>query len=521
MTVTWSWSIEACIGAGIADLAGNQICDLTGAEIHDMGWADLTVDTLNDEAVEWDQGIGGAGMTDLVAQSGTLTFVLDNSEANSIGRLGAYSFGHANVRAVLWKRGCEVRIGITKGGVTDYYLYYVSNCEPTAGAFLERKVTVTATDWISKAARHGLARLPVQVNQRPDQVLQTLIGAAADPPINYVLNTEPQTIFAYSLHDEADEKTKLLTVLQKVAQSSGGSIFIDSDSDEGETLRYEHRLMRPSRSVIAAFSDTMSALEVSWPIEDVVDGIKVTYNPGKVDTSDVVLAEITTKVRLAPGQRYDFDLRYRDPNGLSNRVSALSIAEQVAGTDYKASALEDGTGSDLSASLVVTLSVGANSASVGLYNNATVTMYVNTFQLRGKGLYLYEALSYVQGVNNGENPFNYNSPYMSTYWDAKNQAELLYTRMSDATRPTVGTVGFSADYDDTFFGYYRSGHIGYPYTLTETVTGLSTRKFYINKRKLKIEKGRLLVEWLGEPADQYSFLRLDTDPLDSASYVLA
>jgi len=111
---------------------------------------------------------------------------------------------------------------------------------------------------------------------------------------------------------------------------------------------------------------------------------------------------------------------------------------------------------------------------------------------------------------------------MSEYFDAKNYAELLYLRMSDDTRPNVGVVGFYADSDDTFFGYFWDGHIGYPYTVSETVTGLNTRKFYINKRSMRIERGTIYVEWLGEPADQYTYLQCDAShTLDDATKVLA
>ena len=523
MTATWTWSIDAAIGDAIYDETDDPILDATDDPIRDNGWLSLTEDVIaQGETIEWNQGIGGAGMTDLVSQSGTLTFTLDNSEVNSAGALGAYSFGHANVRTDEWKRGAQVRIGIEYGGDVEYWMFYVINCEPSAGAFGDRKVVVTASDWISRAALTGISKLSVQTGQRPDQVLQTLINAAASPPVNYVLNTETQTVFAYALHGEQDEKTRLLTVLQKIAQSSGGAIFVDSDATHGETLRYEPRTMRPMRSVVASFNDTMTEVEVSWPEEDVIDQVKITYNPGKVDTVNVVLAEITQEIRLAPGEVRAIDLRYRDPNGLSNRVSALSVAAQVAGTDIKASSIERDGGTDLSSSLIVSLVAGANSASASLYNSAAVTMYVNTFQIQGKGLYLYDPLSYVEGSDDPLHPFDYSAPYMSEYWDAKNYAELLYGRMSDNTRPNVGKVGFYADYDDTFFGYLLNGHIGQPYTLTETVTGLSTRKFYINKRSMRIERGTLYVEWLGEPADRYTYLQCDAShALDDATKVLA
>ena len=172
MTATWSWSLDAAIGDVICDETGDPILDEADSPIRDDGYISISDDVIvQGESIEWNQGIGGAGMTDLVAQSGTLTVTLDNSEANSVSTLGAYSFGHPNVRTERWKRGAQIRFGISYGGDTEYFFYYVTNCEPTAGAFGDRKVIVTASDWISRAALTGISKLSVQTGQRPDQVL--------------------------------------------------------------------------------------------------------------------------------------------------------------------------------------------------------------------------------------------------------------------------------------------------------------------------------------------------------------
>ena len=522
MTVSWSWVVEACLGQAITDEAGESITDEAGNEISDHGWLDISADVMRDETIEWSQGIQGTSMTDLVASSGTLSLVLDNDVTNSWGAQGAYTPNHANVCSDLWLRDIAVRIGIVYLGRYDYYVYYLSKIEPSAGQFLAPTVELSGEDWISRAALANVPPLAVQVGQRPDQLIASILAATGAPPINATINTEPQTVFTYALHTESDG-TKLLTVLQKIAQSAGGAIFVDSDETDGETLRYEHRLMRPARAVIAALDNSMSDLEASWSVEETVDLVRVQYNPGRVDTVDQVLGSMPSPQRIPAGGGVLVELRLRDPDGLANNVSALSLVTLVSGTDYLASSIEGDGGQDLNASLsIARRETTASSVSYYLVNTAAVPMYVSLFQQHGKGIYLYDPIFYALGAESPIMPSEYNGQYMSNYFDAKNFAEMLYSRLHDETRPEVGRVGFYADYDSTFFRYFSTGHIGHPYTLTEAVTGLATRKFYINGRTMRIERNTLYVEWIGEPADRYTYIQCDAShPLDDGNYVLA
>lgn len=501
MTVSWSWAIEMYLSGS---------------------WVDVSADVLRRDPIEGDEGINGIGPNYHIAGSGSLSFYLDNGESNSAGLLGYYAPGHTNCRTG-FARGAAVRVKFTYGARIEYFKYYITMINATPGQFRERKTHVVAADYMYKLSLMKLKGVNVQVNQRPDQVVDTVIGSLAEPPEIESYQTEPFTTFEYALHGEKDEKSTIMNVLTKVVSSSGGYIFKKSDATKGETLVYEHRLARYDRAVLAAFDNDMSSISVEWNDEDVIDGVRLTYNPGRVDETDVVLGSIPDEITLAAGETRKIELRLRDPNGLATRVSAISYADLVAGTDYKFSSVSGDGGSDLNASLGITPNTdSSNVFSAIVANNSSVTGYLNLFQKRGKAIYLYESLDVLAGVDTPVNELSYEMPYVANYYVAVSFCDMLETRGSDTTSPRVGEVGFYADASDTMMGWFLDGVPGQPFTTTETATGLSTKKFFIQFRKFKIHKGILWVEWLGEPAETITYLHLDTvgETLDS-TYVLA
>lgn len=498
MTVSWSWKFEMY---------------LSGA------WVDCSRDVLtqDDHEISWDQGVKGFGPKYRVAGSGDLTLYLDNSEANSGKKLGYYSPGHTNCRTG-FARGIPVRISFTYGATTDYYRYYITKIKPSVGQFGERTTMLQAADYIYKLSEMNMNKVPVQVAQRPDQVIATLHAALSTAPQTASLTTEPFTVFDYSLHDLRDESTKPLTAIKNVVESSGGYYYIDSNTTNGETAVYEDRLSRYLRTPIAAFSNSLNDFDLEWSNEDVYDQVRVTYSPGRVDTDDVILSSIPNQITLAAGETRTIEMRLSDPNSRNTRVSALSIVDPlVAGTDYKFSSISGDSGTDLNASLGVTLTPGGNTVSVALVNNASVTGYIekDCLQIRGKAIYLYDGLDIISGNADAANSISIDLPYVASYYEGKARADMWESRLS-VDQPRVGNVSFNADYDATFMGYALNGKIGQAFTNTEGATGLSTKKFFINYRKFTISKGLLMVEWLGEPAGTESFFQLDVDSLDGS-----
>ena len=139
---------------------------------------DITADVLlGVQPLHCSYGIKGSGPLDRVAQTGTLTFALNNSASNSGGVQGYYTPGHANARTG-WDLGVLVYVGFTYGGTT-YIKFHgtVNGIVPDAGQYQRQAVVVTCTDWIDEAAVSKLKEVAVQEDRKAGQLVTTLMTA--------------------------------------------------------------------------------------------------------------------------------------------------------------------------------------------------------------------------------------------------------------------------------------------------------------------------------------------------------
>ena len=83
------------------------------------GWTSVLSDVRTSENVACEYGIRGSGPDDLIADSGSLRFALNNGEWNSVSTLGYYSLLHSSKRSGFDYR-IPVRLRITYGGTTFY-----------------------------------------------------------------------------------------------------------------------------------------------------------------------------------------------------------------------------------------------------------------------------------------------------------------------------------------------------------------------------------------------------------------
>jgi hypothetical protein len=223
----------------------------------------------------------------------------------------------------------------------------------------------------------------------------------------------------------------------------------------------------------------------------------------RVDTSDVVLATIQDEFTVQPGETITRTLRYRDPDTGTSRISASSLVDPVAGTDYKFSATSGSGGSDLNASITITMTYGANSASAVIVNGSASTAYSQLFQLRGKGIYTYDPVESIS-INTtsvtayGERVLQFQAPYQTDSNIASDfSAELLRRYKSPFT--DVPSVRFSASTAALLNAAVRLD-IGDRVKIIETVSGVS-REYFINYTTLELTPaGVLYAEWLLEPA---------------------
>lgn len=402
-------------------------------------WYDLTndVDAPTNNVLgntEAERGISGNGPLDFVADTGTLSFDLNNYAVE-----GKYTYGHPNALAG-WKKGVKIKQVFTYDG-RDYIEFKgVVNSITDAGAKAERK-HVMCVDWMEYAAEHSIDNPGILANQTGDQVLDTTLGLMPIPPeateFDTGINTFP-TAF-----DTVTSKTTALDEMVKVALSEISSIYLRADRTYGETLVFENARARNGFRELTPFmvpssdagfllkadggkvltadggrlllnttqtldlNDNTSVLDYDTEDgENVLNRFAVYVVPRRKDTTAKVLFQLDAPIEIASGDTITIKGTYANPDGgLPVNVNPSDMITPAATTDYRAFVNDDGTGTEFTADLTVTPDYGTNGFEHEVFNGSANTGFITLFNCRGLGVYTYNQISTVAKDIDSQNEF--------------------------------------------------------------------------------------------------------------------
>lgn len=501
ITFDWSWLLEAYI---------------SGA------WVDISADVMShDTAIVAERGIEGNAITSRVAGIGSLTLALDNGESNSAGLIGYYSLDHANARAN-FGLDTPVRLKIVVNG-TEYVRWrgYVQDLEPTVGRFKQRVSYLSAADYMKKLTEHKLDGIPVQENQRPDQLIDTVLDNVPAAPASTSLAVDSLNL-PLALHSEQDEKSTAMSAIQKICQTSLNYVWIEGD----EVLVMQRGITRFSQSSSYTFDNTMSDISPARSTNNVKNKLIGTIFPARVDSEPTtLLASLSSEFPIDAGATLTITMRVRDPEGGSNRVSGKDfVTSLVADTHYRMSAFAESGDNDMNAYLVPTVTAGGNTISVQVQNTGSVRGFISKMDIYGSGIYLYDPIDIIVESGAGDKVQNFDLYYLADHNIARDFITSLHKRTS-VEHLDVESVSYFSDASLDMMTRAATLDIGDRITLKEYVSGLDG-DYTINKVRFEITtKGLFKVtyecEWC---PDTYTFFTVQ-DPvlgeIDNASYVLS
>ena len=468
------------------------------------GWT-IVRDWLLKPGVAWHRGLPGPDFLDLVADIGTMTFNLDNSEQNTAKTVGYYSPDHSDRRFGFYLNiGVRFRIGslIRFTGILDAI-------DPVPGRFGVRTVSCEAVDWMSIADRCKLQNLPVLVNQNGNVVLQALINSLAPSSQPNGLEMDPSPdIFPYTLDKTRDEETQLRDELYRLCTSGLSRIWIRGDG----VVVYESRARR---ATVVADVDTFKDSHGFKPTHDraaVVNKVQVTIHPRIPSTVDVVMYSLAAPIPIAPGVSFTVLGPWSDPANPSNRVGAASLHADAgypvtAVTDYKANTLADGTGTDITNTLTVTWGLSGNATSFTI--SGTTAGFLTKLQQRGKPLYDYgdTVLPWQDDTSIaqfGVSPMSVDMPYSA---DARFALETAQFAVFTQVNPTTNIAGFTrivSTQNAIEVGRSINRQISDRVGINDPVTGI-VKSYFINAIEETESEGVLTTVWTLTPADTSSY----------------
>lgn len=481
-------------------------------------WTALGRDVVADRGISLRYGIPGNGPTDRVASTGTLQFALDNSTRNSARLQGYYSPGHANCRAG-FDLSIPVQLAFTYNGTTYYkFRGSIKSIQPMPWSRSKREVLVTCVDWMDVIADTLLADLETQIDRQSWEVFGEIVDRALKPPVNtnVAINSD---VFAFALDNSKSESMSGLAEFQRITNSSFDKIFIQGDTSSGGLLRFQRRYDVQAVTPSAQFDNTMSALQFTYDRSAIVNIARPTYTPRTTGGSPVTLFDQQTTPLIRAGDTAVLGGAYTDPADPSAVRVGLNptIAPTYAFTFNSAA---DGSGTDLTSSVLIVTDAGANSIEFTITNNSGVDGYVTQLSISGYPIYFYrpESPKYEDGDSvreHGPRKVDFEMPYQSDPDDAiaaaRHVVESRKGRLSQ-----VRSMRVFGDGDATRMTHVLAREVGHQIQLREAViTGSTYANFYIQEVALNVRPdGRIDATWALAPVNHVGgWWRLGTSAL--------
>ena len=479
------------------------------------GWTDTTADLHQRSGMDGGGGIRGNGIQDRVGSTGVLTLNLINSDHNSAGLQGYYTIGHANQRSG-FKNGIGIRVSITIG-VTDYVLYTgeITKINPTPGVKLTRLTRVTAVDYMDKCARTPVRGLNVEQAMTEHDAFDAIVDIMTVQPRARATGVGFDT-FDFVFDATREEQDRVLTELQRLGQSSLANIYVKGDG----TLVYEPRTIRatpgdPVIFITEADLRNMAPATVDDNTIALINKIETIVAPRRQESAAVVLYELSQPQGFPTGGPFQLKGLFTDPAQRALRAGGLNLVPAVAPTDLEFNAQADGLGTDVTAQVSVSTTFTGNAVLFGITNNSGDTAYAIKLQARGEGVTQVEAVTLEAKDDDligelGEQTQSLEMPYQSDIVVAQEVAQWLLHLLSQERKEVTAVPLFLDPTDEARAALIANRQIGDRFAITEEMTGLIAREFFINAIDFRMDgDGLAWVVWEPAAADETNFWYLE------------
>ncbi|MCW5876471.1 MAG: hypothetical protein KIS85_06270 [Anaerolineales bacterium] len=463
-------------------------------------WENVMPDVLGGVSAEW--GINGTGPGARIADIGSLKTELNNSEANSAGRLGFYSPENEGGRPG-FRKGAGMRLVLCYQG-KEYIKGrgWISAIAPAAGKYGPRRTSVTAEDAMARLAEYDrMAQLPLQKGKRPEEVLHLVLDQVQPKVDRRRLDRSAPGEELNFVFDQATGSypTALSEISRVMRSTRGGYFYVRGDG----TLRFEtrHTRFKPA-PFVGQVVVTARELQANDSNEDRVDRVRVTTHPEKVAGTRETIFALNNPIRLRSGEEQTFTAPYSDPsNGrLSGADDVITTEELEPGEHYTFGSGHGDESNNLAAQLEIELQNGATVSLVRVRNTGTSAGSLNTLRLEGKPIRRYEPVVKEESAAQprGNRSFAADLDYVSDAYKGAAMARAYRNRYQDP--PAQVRVSFVANRDHESMRAALLGDVGGKVYVEEKVSGVG-RAYFINRCSLELFGNLFLaVTWVLEPA---------------------
>ena len=219
----------------------------------------------------------------------------------------------------------------------------------------------------------------MQVNETSDEAWAALVDEVDEIPV-IVSREIGLSEFPFAL--DSLQGGTVLEAMARVMGSESGYCFVRND-----TLVFHSRVHRQAqRATALTLDNTMNEMAVEVSRAQLVNAIYATIYPRVSGSNDTdTLWELQTRDLLLNDETRTYEGKYRDPDLHTSKIGGTDFQDLVSGSDYSLRENKDGTGTDLTAFLSVSVRQGGGGATFLVTNTGTVSGYLYLRQ-RGRVL---------------------------------------------------------------------------------------------------------------------------------------
>lgn len=298
---------------------------------------------------------------------GAATLIMDNSSR----RYDPYNTSSPLYPNVIAGKNIQIRVADPSGNI-----YYVITGKIRSITTQDDGYEQTATFEIEDGMRL-LQSTDATVDLQQDPTIDEAIGLVLDD-VNW------PTLWGRNLDVSADVipywwgEDKASTELRRLAEAELGEFFVAANG----AATFRSRSHADVAVLTLDSSDFLKNINVALPWEVIRNQVKVYANPRVVQTA-TDLWTMQDVPSIAPGASLTVWANYQY-NGIG--VPAINVIPPVMTTDYTANTAADGTGTDRTSILYITLTDFGKSGKLVITNTGADTVYITLMKVRGDAI---------------------------------------------------------------------------------------------------------------------------------------
>ena len=365
-------------GVNLAAQAAVRATYQVMADWNGNGGFDSDRDDITDlvEELSWGSGRDYASQLTGCATAGWASVKVENPDG---------LFSSFNSNSPLYGRllpGRAFRITMTVGSKTTMFQGTLDSIEPLPDLGGQNVASIRAVGVLA-SLQDAEVSVEAQTNVGTGAAVGKILDAAGWPAEERLVDAGITTMVRWW----TSHRVSALTALRDVEETECGFLRETKDGKVAWEDRH-HRLKGAHLSPVARYSDAYPRPEGTLGYQQIrqMDPLKEVYNSIQVEVETftvgalAVLWSLSLKPVIAPGQTLAL---WATPSSSEGAVGVDAWTTPEATTDYTANTAEDGSGTDLTGNLAVTVSKFATAMKMEIKNNGAVNACLTKLDARG------------------------------------------------------------------------------------------------------------------------------------------